>query len=341
MNAPRQSSTLARYVETIPDRELARYEHAGFNKFRLIMTWQQCARDLDLGEFLYFMERCVSTGLDPLRKQIYAIKRADRRSPTGFTVAHQTGIDGFRATAASSGAYGGSDPPEFSEPTTAPGTTKEAHEVCRVTVYRIVQGMRVPFTGECRLSEYYPGEANGAMWRQYPHNQLAKCTEAQALRKAFPVELGEFEIAGELGGPNDAEAQFRDAVADRATPRAENVRRLDEGDRDANAAEYQRLYPPAYGEAGAAWPVQPGPRDAAQDNDVPPWETGETVVETSSVDTTTGEITETASVSETVSDVIAQRLADGLCTHPECVEAGTKNKAAAETDPPRCLNHVG
>lgn len=205
---PRKNAALAR-IESLPAPTMEHFSKAGYDQMRMVMIWQQTARDLDLPEFLYYMERCVVTGLDPLRKQIYAIKRKDQRSPTGYTVAHQVGIDGFRAIAQKTGAYAGSDPPEFTEPMTAPGG-KKGHEVCRVTVYRIVQGVRVPFTGECRFSEYYPGDgAIGAMWQKYPHNQHAKCTEAQALRKGFPVELGEFEMAGEIGS-TDGLAQIAD-----------------------------------------------------------------------------------------------------------------------------------
>lgn len=358
-----RSAALAR-IETIPQAELQRYEAAGFNAFRLAMTWQQCARDLNLGEFLYFMERCVSTGLDPLRKQAYAIKRRDTRSPSGYTVAHQIGIDGFRAIAASSGAYAGSDPPVFDEPIRVGG--KAAHELCRVTVYRIVQGVRVPFTGECRFSEFYPGDGpNGAMWRQYPHNQLAKCTEAQALRKGFPVELGEFEIHGEIGS-RDADSAFVDALADRGTAVAANVRELDSGGPERNAAEYQRLYAAAYGEdddvpleaptetaSVVAEPVEkpepttepkPSPademeqladqvqaKDAAQDDDTPPWEQP----------AARAPKMPQAEAVRPPNPKIGDRAARGLCTHGECIEHDTPNKAAVGTDPPRCLLHVG
>lgn len=409
--APTKSTALAR-LETLPTTTLEHFSKAGYNEMRLAMIWQQCARDLNLGELIYFMERCVITGLDPLRKQIYAIKRKDRRSPSGFTVAHQVGIDGFRAIADKSGAYAGSDSPMFTEPTVAPGG-KEAHEVCRVTVHKIVQGVRVPFVGECRLSEYWPaGEVNDAMWRQHPHNQLAKCTEAQALRKGFPVALGEFEVYGELGGNNDAEAAVIDQVADRATPKDANVRRLDEGDQAANAAEYDRTYGAAYADdppleqpsdtsSSAQASGQVDGSDSSTANAEPKQEpieaegrvvqhdNGETV---NTVNTASGEILDPGEpmrvISETLApehrqsflpkgvdkdddtppweepparmpqsaaippkelpgadggiiEKVAERAAQGLCTDPECVAANARNKAAADTNPPRCLNHVG
>jgi phage recombination protein Bet len=303
--APKRVTALAKLLTTPPEK-LAEYKRHGYDQIRLAMVWDQVARDLSLSEFLYFMERATVTGLDPLRGQIYAIKRRDRNSPTGFKVGHQVSIDGFRAQATNSGAYAGQDPPEFSEPCDFHG--KPAHEICRVTVYRIVQGVRVPFTGECRLSEYFPGDAQGGMWISYPHNQLAKCTEAQALRKAFPVELGGLVSDGEPGN-SDMAAQFADTVMNRSvdlTPEYIEVTDSTTGEIQSVRAgdEYARLHP-----------------DEDESSDF--------------------SLSDDARKPEDPqSPKIAARAAAGLCTHPECVEHETTNTAADDTDPPRCLNHI-
>jgi hypothetical protein len=53
-----------------------------------------------------------------------------------------------------------------------------------VLVYR--KGCAHPFTAIAKFSEY---NAGGSMWQKMPANQLAKCAEALALRKAFPHQL--------------------------------------------------------------------------------------------------------------------------------------------------------
>ena len=129
-------------------------------------------------EFEMFVGVCNRTGLDPFAKQIYFIQRGGRWS-------WQTGIDGYRLIADRTGKYAGSDDPEFvgdpdggQHPVTA-----------TVTVYKMLEGQRCPFTATARWSEYYPGDKGGQMWAKMPYLMLGKCAEALALRKAFPAEL--------------------------------------------------------------------------------------------------------------------------------------------------------
>lgn len=137
-------------------------------------------------EFAIFVHVCEHTGLNPFHKQIYAISR-------GGKMTIQVGIDGYRLIAQRTGAYAGNDEPEYD------GTTPQGFpEKCVVTVYKIVQGVRCAFTGVARWAEFYPGERMGDMWRKMPHNQLGKCAEAQALRKAFPAELMNTYVTEEL-----------------------------------------------------------------------------------------------------------------------------------------------
>lgn len=138
---------------------------------------EQQLTDDELKLFLYTAGRL---GLDPLAKQIYAIRRDGR-------ITFQTGIDGYRLCAARSGEYVGSQDPVFTyrEKEEGRGTPVAA----TVTVERLVKGIRAPFTATARWSEYYPGDKIGWMWRKMPHTLLGKCAEALALRKAFPAEL--------------------------------------------------------------------------------------------------------------------------------------------------------
>jgi len=149
------------------------------------------ATDDELKLFLHVADK---SGLDPLSRQIYFIKRSGK-----MTI--QTGIDGFRAVADRTGQYIGSSDAVFEE-------TNNSPIKATVTVNKVVQGVIGNFTATARWSEYYPGKSQGFMWDKMPHTMLGKCAEALALRKAFPSQLSglytgdEMAQAGKDGIPN-------------------------------------------------------------------------------------------------------------------------------------------
>lgn len=149
--------------------------------------------DLELKLFLYQAQR---TGLDPLSKQIHAIKRWNK-SLNREEMAIQTGIDGYRLIADRTGKYAGSEDPIFEEDNG--GKIIKA----TVTVWKLVDNIKCSFTASARWSEYYPGDKQGFMWNTKPYLMVGKCAEALALRKAFPQELSgvytheEMQQAGE------------------------------------------------------------------------------------------------------------------------------------------------
>lgn len=157
------------------------------------------APDLNDQELSLFAMVAHRSGLDPFARQIHAVKRSGR-------VTFQTGIDGYRSIAERTGEYLGSDEPEF-----GPWVDKPfGHpEWARVTVYRLRQGVRTPQAATAYFDEYCPADS-APMWKKMPRNQLAKCAEALALRKAFPYLFSdvytdtEMEQAGH--GSNDAVA---------------------------------------------------------------------------------------------------------------------------------------
>lgn len=160
-------------------------------KVRLIKrTIAKDATDDELELFLYQARR---TGLDPLANQIYFQKYKER-------IAIITGIDGYRLVADRTGWYAGNDEPVFEGRVNQPyrDGAFDAPAKASITVWKLVAGHRVPFTASAYWKEYWPGERKGHMWAKMPHVMLAKCAEAQALRKAFPADLSGVYTAEEL-----------------------------------------------------------------------------------------------------------------------------------------------
>lgn len=135
----------------------------------------QIAKGATDDELKLFLHVADKSGLDPLSRQIYFIKRSGK-----MTI--QTGIDGFRAVADRTGQYVGSSDPVFEE-------NGEIPSKATVTVNKVVGGIVGNFTATARWEEYYPGKSQGFMWDKMPHTMLGKCAEALALRKAFPAQL--------------------------------------------------------------------------------------------------------------------------------------------------------
>lgn len=135
-----------------------------------------------------------ATGLDPLQRQLYLIRR-------GANWSVQTSIDGFRLVASRSGSYGGQAGPQWCGPD---GVWKDVWldsakpAAARVGVWRT--GFHEPCWGVARLDAY---NAGGPMWSKMADVMLAKCAESLALRKGFPVELSGLyteEEMGQVGG---------------------------------------------------------------------------------------------------------------------------------------------
>lgn len=141
-------------------------------------------------EFVNFIEYCRSKGADPFERDMYCVVYEGQRRSVTF----QTGIDRFRKLANSDPAQPlvGSDEPVFGPMVNAPAPACKQQfphpEWCSVTVRKqFPSGHIGAFVGKVWWDEYYPGDGTrGQMWQDKPRNQLAKCAEAQALRKASP-----------------------------------------------------------------------------------------------------------------------------------------------------------
>ena len=81
-------------------------------------------------------------------------------------------------------------------------------EWAEVTVYRLVNGQRCPFSETVFWEETYSragGDVPNAMWIRRPRGQLLKCAKAASLRAAFPEEASYTaeEMAGKTIEPED------------------------------------------------------------------------------------------------------------------------------------------
>lgn len=152
---------------------------------------QAIFKDCTESELKLFLHDCQRQGVHPLDRMIHPTVRTDRKSGKR-TYTAITSIDLFRSRAEDTGEYAGNDDPIFS------GEPKSVAFKASVTVYKIVKGVRCPFTATARWSEYKPEPPGDFMWNRMPCGQLGKCAEALALRKAFPRQLSKLYVQEEM-----------------------------------------------------------------------------------------------------------------------------------------------
>lgn len=155
------------------------------------------------------MGYCAAAGLDVMQKPVHLVPMWDSKAGEMRDVV-MPGIGLYRTQAARSGEYAGVTEPEYGPDQTDEniGGVKITYPAwCKVTVKRLLpNGTIAEFSATERWKENYAVKggkeksiAPNTMWIKRPYGQIAKCAEAQALRKAFP-EFGSQPTNDEMEG---------------------------------------------------------------------------------------------------------------------------------------------
>lgn len=208
---------------------------------------------------------CRAAHLDPLQKPYHIVpmdvkvkrpKKKDTDKDEFDYVKRDVvmpGIGLYRIQAERSGEYAGCSEPEFGptqklswkekyqEDENAPQQEREVSfeypEWCRMSVRRMVNGQIVEFAHKEFWIENYATKGRhakqpNAMWFKRPRGQIAKCTEAQLLRKGFP-SIGAQPTAEEMEGKTlDADSVIEGTVTARSI---EQPKQLNESGAPASA----------------------------------------------------------------------------------------------------------
>ena len=147
---------------------------------RIELVKEITAKNCSKTEFELLCYTALQYGLNPLKKEIWAVKY--QGSPANIMV----GRDGYLSIASRSKEFDGMDttynpsPVKEGSPRLI-GVDTESSATC--TVYR--KGVGHPITVTVYMKEYYNGIS--PVWKQKPITMLCKVSESQALRKAFNI----------------------------------------------------------------------------------------------------------------------------------------------------------
>jgi phage recombination protein Bet len=197
------------------------WQSAVFTGRQLDVIRHTVAKDCSPDEFNLFIAAAQRAGLDPFRRQISALV-FNKKHPEKRRLAIITGIDGLRALAARSGRYRPDEAepqisylPDLKAATNPLGVEKA---LARIFIRDADGSDWRPVAGVAYWDEFAPiaeewaeDPASGrrrptgklvldpaSAWARMGRVMIAKCAEAQALRKAFPEDLSGLYESSEL-----------------------------------------------------------------------------------------------------------------------------------------------
>jgi phage recombination protein Bet len=226
----------------VPMRTVEPLRPRDYSPQQLDLIRRTVAKDCDRDEFDLFMEVCRRVGLDPFRKQIYAVVY-NKDKPDKRKMSIITGIDGFRGVAARNKDYRPDDAePEmvFDKDRIDRATNPLGIVKATVRAFKFgPDGQWYPGVGVAYWDEFAPivekwAENDKGKWSptgtfELPYNSnwrrmgrimLPKCAEAQALRKGWPEDLSG------IYAPEEMERMAVDVSPSAAVDKFEQDKRL-------------------------------------------------------------------------------------------------------------------
>ena len=163
-------------------------ETQGWSNEQKKLVFNTVAKGLSAADQALFEAVCLSSGLDPLRKEVYAVVRGGKMSI-------QTGIDGYLKLANQTKELNGMEVLFFDDAGNESEVwlKKTPPTACLVRVYR--KGADYPFTASCRFDAY---SQSNQMWKKFPETMLAKATTTLALRRGFSDVISGIASADEM-----------------------------------------------------------------------------------------------------------------------------------------------
>lgn len=202
-----------------------------YNPKDLALIRRTVAADTSDDEFALFIHWARSLRLDPLRRQVHAFV-FNKGDPKKRRLTLVTSIEGFRAIAARTGNYRPDEnEPAFVVDEVLKSDTNPAGLVsCAVRVWQFAHGSWFQITGTARWEEFAPLKTvwvdnqptdqkaldRTGRWGDMPFLMLAKCAEAQAIRKGWPEDLSNAFVGEEVDHAS-LQKHPADAAAEGAT----------------------------------------------------------------------------------------------------------------------------
>jgi phage recombination protein Bet len=162
------------------------------------------------------LKYCMARKLDPIKKFIHVVPmnvKTGKKNNFGKDIYEwrdtiMPGIGLYRVDADRTGEYAGMSEPTYGEDVTEQiGKIKLTYpKWCLITVYRRMKsGEIVGYPAKEYWKENYAQRSRdditpNMIWEKRAYGQIAKCTEAQALRKGFPEAVGSEYTKEEMEG---------------------------------------------------------------------------------------------------------------------------------------------